>query len=55
MKDEDAQCMFGPEQWMEILDWDPECAEVVENLMGADSTPKKDFVFNRINFEEIED
>jgi DNA gyrase subunit B len=55
MKDEDAQCMFGPDQWMEILDWDPECAEVVENLMGADSTPKKDFVFNRINFEEIED
>ena len=29
-------------------------AEVLEGLMGEDSQPKKDFVFSRINFEDIE-
>ena len=54
MKPEDTKCMFGTEQWMEQLTWDDGVAEVLEGLMGDDSQPKKDFVFSRINFEEIE-
>ena len=54
MKPEDTRCMFGTEQWMEQLTWDEGVAEVLEGLMGEDSQPKKDFVFSRINFEDIE-
>jgi DNA gyrase subunit B len=54
MKDEDARCMFDSNQWMEQLTWDDSVAGLIEGLMGDDSQPKKDFVFSRINFEDIE-
>ena len=54
MKDEDARCMFDNNQWLEQLIWDDSVAGLLEGLMGDDSQPKKDFVFSRINFEEIE-
>ena len=54
MKDEDARCMFNENQWLEQLTWEDSVAELLEGLMGDDSQPKKDFVFSRINFEEIE-
>lgn len=54
MKDEDAKCMFDNNQWLEQLTWDDSVAGLLEGLMGDDSQPKKDFVFSRINFEEIE-
>lgn len=54
MKDEDARCMFDSNQWLETLEWDTSVASQIEALMGKDSQPKKDFVFGRINFEEIE-
>ena len=54
MKDEDARCMFDHNQWLEQLAWDDSVAELLEGLMGDDSQPKKDFVFSRINFEDIE-
>ena len=54
MKDEDARCMFDANQWLEVLEWDPTVSAQVEALMGKDSQPKKDFVFSRINFEELE-
>ena len=54
MKDEDARCMFDQNQWLEQLTWDDSVAELLEGLMGDDSQPKKDFVFSRINFENIE-
>ena len=53
MKDEDARCMFDNNQWLEQLVWDDSVAPLLEGLMGDDSQPKKDFVFSRINFEEI--
>ena len=55
MKDEDARCMFDTNQWLEVLEWDSTVSAQVEALMGKDSQPKKDFVFSRINFEELED
>lgn len=54
MKDEDARCMFDNNQWLEQLTWEDSVAGLLEGLMGDDSQPKKDFVFSRINFEEIE-
>ena len=54
MKPEDTKCMFDSNQWMERLTWDDGVPELLEGLMGDDSQPKKDFVFSRINFEEIE-
>ena len=54
MKDEDARCMFDSNQWLETLEWDTSVASQIEALMGKDSQPKKDFVFSRIDFEEIE-
>lgn len=54
MKDEDARCMFDNNQWLEQLTWDDSVAALLEGLMGDDSQPKKDFVFSRINFENIE-
>jgi DNA gyrase subunit B len=55
MKDEDARCMFDNNQWLETLEWDASVAMQIEALMGKDSQPKKDFVFSRINFEELEE
>ena len=52
--DEDSLCMFNDNQWLEQLTWDDSVAGLLEGLMGDDSQPKKDFVFSRINFEEIE-
>lgn len=51
--DEDSLCMFNENQWLEQLTWDDSVAGLLEGLMGDDSQPKKDFVFGRINFEEI--
>lgn len=53
MKDDDARCMFNEHQWLEQLTWEDSVGPLVEGLMGDDSQPKKDFVFSRINFEEI--
>lgn len=53
MKDEDSRVMFGPDQWLEQLTWDDSVAELIVDLMGEDSQPKKDFVFSRINFEDM--
>ena len=50
----DNKIMFDPEtQRMEVLTWNEEIHEVIQNLMGKDSQPKKDFVFNRIDFEKF--
>ena len=46
--------MFNENQWLEQLTWDDSVAELLEGLMGDDSQPKKDFVFSRIDFENIE-
>jgi DNA gyrase subunit B len=54
MKPEDTKCMFNSNQWMERLTWDDSVIELIEGLMGDDSQPKKNFVFSRIDFENIE-
>lgn len=44
--------MFGDEQWLEVLEWNEEAATSIELLMGKDSLPRKDFIFNNIDFEK---
>ena len=49
----DNKVMFDPDtQRLETLYWSDDFPKVIENLMGEDSTPKKDFVFNKIDFEK---
>ena len=49
----DNKVMFDPEtQRLETLTWDDSLNDIIVNLMGKDSQPKKDFVFSRIDFEK---
>lgn len=49
----DNKVMFAPEtQRLETLTWDDSLNDIITNLMGKDSQPKKDFVFSRIDFEK---
>lgn len=49
----DNKVMFDPAtQRLETLTWSDELPMVIEALMGKDSEPKKEFVFNRIDFEK---
>lgn len=46
--------MFTSEfQRMEILEPDPESLYLLEQLMGDDVIPRKDFIFNKIDFSEV--
>lgn len=50
----DNKVMFAPEtQRLETLTWSDDFGEAIEKLMGEDSLPKKDFVFNKIDFERF--
>lgn len=46
--------MFSPEfQHMEIIEPTPEGLYLLEQLMGEDVAPRKDFIFNKIDFSEV--
>lgn len=46
--------MFTPEfQRMDILEPDPDSLYMLEELMGSDVEPRKEFIFNKIDFSEI--
>lgn len=46
--------MFTPEfQRMDVLEPDPDSLYMLEELMGSDVEPRKDFIFNRIDFSEV--
>ena len=45
--------MFGEFQRMDRLDVDDESIYFLESLMGVDVIPRKEFVFNEIDFSEI--
>lgn len=46
--------MFSTEfQRMDVIEPSSEALGLLEDLMGADVDPRKDFVFNNINFQEI--
>lgn len=46
--------MFTPEfQRMDVLEPDPDSIYMLEELMGSDAEPRKEFIFNKIDFSEI--
>lgn len=46
--------MFSEEfQRLDILESDPESLIMLEELMGSDITPRKEFVFNNIDFSTV--
>lgn len=46
--------MFTPEfQRMDVLEPDSESLYLLEGLMGSDVEPRKEFIFNEIDFSEI--
>ena len=47
------ESMFGEHQRMDILEVDEEAKILLENLMGVDVEPRREFVFNEIDFSEI--
>lgn len=47
------ESMFGPAQRMEQLVPDEESIKLLEDLMGKDVEPRREFVFSEIDFSEI--
>lgn len=46
--------MFTPEfQRLDVLEPTPDALYMLEQLMGADVEPRRNYVFNNIDFEEI--
>ena len=52
--DEIKDSMFNPKnQRLDVLEYDSEAINLLNDLMGEDIEPRKDFVFNKIDFSEI--
>lgn len=46
--------MFTDEyQRMDVLEWSPDAINLLEQLMGEDVEPRRQFVFNEIDFGEV--
>ena len=46
--------MFTPEfQRLDVIEPDPEGIFMLEQLMGSDVEPRKDFIFEKIDFSEV--
>lgn len=47
--------MFGENQRLDILEPTPEAIELLEQLMGEEVNPRKEFIFNNVDFSEIKE
>ena len=47
------ESMFGEYQRMDVLEVDEDAKVLLEDLMGVDVEPRREFVFNEIDFSEI--
>lgn len=47
------ESMFGEHQRMDILEVDEDAKVLLEDLMGVDVEPRREFVFNEIDFSEV--
>ena len=51
-----ANSMFSPEfQRMDIMEMTEEAAQLLEQLMGEDVEPRRQFLFNKIDFSEVKE
>ncbi len=53
-KQDTALSMFNKEHLLETLTYNVDDSDILQNLMGDDVEPKKDFVFSNIDFSKIE-
>ena len=52
--DQAHKSMFTSEfQHMDVLEPDSESIYLLEQLMGSDVRPRKDFIFNKVDFSEV--
>lgn len=47
--------MFGENQRLDVLEPTPEAIELLEQLMGEKVEPRKDFIFNNVDFSDIKE
>lgn len=47
--------MFGENQRMDKLEINPEATFLLEQLMGTDVEPRREFIFNHVDFSEIKE
>ena len=47
------ETMFGPNQHMTEFKWTPETDELLRQFMGTDIEPRRDFLFNKVDFSTI--
>ena len=51
-----ANSMFSPEfQRMDVMEMTEEAAQLLEQLMGEDVEPRRQFLFNKIDFSEVKE
>ena len=51
-----AKSMFSPEyQRMDIMEMNEDAAKLLESLMGEDVEPRRNFLFNKIDFSEVKE
>ena len=51
LADRDATQMFNENQRMDKLTWNSDSYKLLEDLLGDNVLPRKEFVFNEIDFE----
>jgi DNA gyrase subunit B len=45
--------MFGPNQHLTEFKWDSDTEELLKSLMGEDVEPRREFLFNNVDFSKI--
>jgi DNA gyrase/topoisomerase IV subunit B len=45
--------MFGENQKMDILEATPEAIGLLEDLMGINVEPRREFIFENVDFSEV--
>lgn len=47
--------MFGESQRMDIIEPTPEAIKLLEDLMGTDVEPRREFIFKNVDFSEVKE
>lgn len=47
--------MFGESQRMDVIEPTPEAIALLENLMGVDVEPRREFIFENVDFSEVKE
>ena len=47
--------MFGESQRMDVIEPTPEAIGLLEDLMGIDVEPRREFIFKNVDFSEVKE